>query len=300
MVISYFLKGMVIMKRVAIVTDSTSGISQREAKDMGIFVLPMSFNIDNNIYYEGMNLSAEDFFAMQSNGSVISTTAPSPGELLAFWEKILREYEKLVYIPLTSGLSSACNTADILAQHYNGRVLVVDNHRVSVPLKQAVCDALNMLEENKTAEDIHAYLEKDGPNSSIYITLNTLEYLKKGGRLTPAVAAIGEVLGIKPVLQIQGGKLDIFSKCRGLTIAKKKMLKAIENDMKNRFANDVASGNIALEVAYSGSLENALEWKSEVESYFSDYKVDMAPLALNICCHTGAGALGVGCTRKYK
>ena len=288
------------MKNIAIVTDSTSGIPQQEAKDMGIFVLPMSFNIDNKIYYEGMDLTAEKFFEMQEKDAEISTTAPSPGELLALWEKVLADYEKLIYIPLTSGLSSACNTAKILSQHYDGRVLVADNHRVSVPLRQAIYDALNMVKEGKTAEEIHEYLEKDGLNSSIYITLNTLEYLKKGGRLTPAVAAIGEVLGIKPVLQIQGGKLDIFSKCRGLTIAKKKMLKAIEDDMNTRFAQDVESGNIALEVAYSGDYENALAWKAEVEKHFPGYEIQMDPLALNICCHTGAGALGVGCTRKYK
>lgn len=288
------------MKNIAIVTDSTSGIPQQEAKDMGIFVLPMSFNIDNKIYYEGMDLTAEKFFEMQEKDAEISTTAPSPGELLALWEKVLADYEKLIYIPLTSGLSSACNTAKILSQHYDGRVLVADNHRVSVPLRQAIYDALNMVKEGKTAEEIHEYLEKDGLNSSIYITLNTLEYLKKGGRLTPAVAAIGEVLGIKPVLQIQGGKLDIFSKCRGLTIAKKKMLKAIEDDMNTRFAKDVESGNIALEVAYSGDYENALAWKAEVEKHFPGYEIQMDPLALNICCHTGAGALGVGCTRKYK
>lgn len=288
------------MKKIAVVTDSTSGISQQEAKELGIFVLPMSFDIDGKVYYEGMNLTDKQFFEMQDNDSEIRTSAPSPGEVLTLWEKVLEDYDQLVYIPLTSGLSSSCSTAVVLSQHYEGRVLVADNHRVSVPLRQAVLDAVNMVEEGKTAEEIHAYLEKDALNSSIYITLNTLQHLKKGGRLTPAAAAIGEVLGIKPVLQIQGGSLDVYSKCRGLLQAKKKMLKAIENDMATRFADDVKSGNIALEVAYSGDIENAMAWKAEVENHFPGYEIQMDPLALNICCHTGAGALGIGCTRKYK
>ena len=225
------------MSKVAIVTDSNSGITQERGKELGIFVLPMPFFIDGELYLEDITLSQSEFYEKLGADSDISTSQPSPGEVLDLWDKVLEEYDELVCIPMSSGLSSTCATAITLSAEYDGRVQVVDNQRISVTQEQSVLDAMNLREEGKSAAEIKEILEKEKLQASIYITVDTLKYLKKGGRITPAAAAIGTVLNLKPVLQIQGEKLDAFSKARGWKTAKKTMLNAIEKDLNGRFAD---------------------------------------------------------------
>lgn len=289
-----------LMNKIAVVTDSNSGITQSQGREMGVFVLPMPFYIDKELFYEDINLSQEEFYQKLAQDADISTSAPSPGEVIELWERVLAEYDALVYVPMSSSLSCSCDTAKVLAEDYKGRVQVVDNQRISVTLRQSILDAQKMVKDGYSAEEIKDYLEKDKQNNSIYIALDTLKYLKKGGRVTPAAAAIGEVLGLKPVLQIQGGKLDAFAKCRGKVQAKNRMLKAIKADLGNRFAEDVKNGKIELEAAYTGNLTEAMEWKAELEKTFPGFEVHMDPLSLSVSCHIGAGALAVACSKKYK
>ncbi len=281
------------MKKIAIVTDSNSGITQEEGKEMGIHVLPMPFYIDGEIYYEDITLSQEQFYQKLSEDADISTSQPSPGEVIDLWEKLLKEYEQIVHIPMSSGLSASCETAVALAQDHGGRVQVVNNQRISVTQKQSVLDALALVKEGADAVQIREILEREKMESSIYITLETLRYLKKGGRITPAAAAIGTVLKLKPVLQIQGEKLDAYAKCRGKKQARKTMLEAMKKDMETRFASYVREGSYALMVAYTGNEEEAQDWKKEVEGYFPGYPLIVDPLSLSVACHIGHGALAL-------
>lgn len=281
------------MKKIAIVTDSNSGITQKEGKEMGVHVLPMPFYINGEIFYEDITLSQEQFYQKLSEDADISTSQPSPGEVTDLWEDLLKDHEQIVHIPMSSGLSASCETAIALAQEYEGRVQVVDDQRISVTQKQSVIDALALAGQGADAGQIREILEREKMESSIYITLETLRYLKKGGRITPAAAAIGTVLKLKPVLQIQGEKLDAYAKCRGKKQARKTMLEAMKKDMKDRFDSYVQAGSFALMVAYAGNEEEAQDWKKEVEGFFPGYPLMMDPLSLSVACHIGHGALAI-------
>ncbi|MGF0017077.1 DegV family protein [Sporofaciens sp. SGI.106] len=282
------------MGKVAIVTDSNSGITQNEAKELGIRVIPMPFYINEELFYEDITLSQEEFYQKLAQDADISTSQPSPGDVLELWDELLKSYDEIVHIPMSSGLSSTCETALMLAQDYEGKVQVVDNQRISVTQRQSVMDAIQLANEGKSAKEIHDKLMEEKLEASIYITVDTLKYLKKGGRITPAAAAIGTVLNLKPVLQIQGEKLDAFAKVRGWKAAKKTMLDAMEKDIKERFAGK----EVHLEAAYTCSEEEAQEWKREIEARLPGYEIQMDKLSLSVACHIGPGSMAVACSKK--
>lgn len=284
------------MNKVAIVTDSNAGIRQEEAKELGIYVLPMPFTIDDKTYYEDINLTHEQFFEMQLNGAEIFTSQPVVGDVKALWDEILKDYDEIIHIPMSSGLSGSCQTALMLAQEYNNRIYVVDSQRISVTLKHDVIDAKRMADEGKSAKEIYDILMKNKLNASIYITVNTLDYLKKGGRITPAAALLGGMLKIKPILQIQGEKLDSFAKTRTMAKGKKIMLEAIGEDIKNRFGDDYHNVHICL--AYTYDIEPALEFKKEVEELYPDANVILDPLSLSVSCHIGPHSLAIAVCQK--
>ena len=286
------------MGKIAIVTDSNSGITQKEAEEMGIYVIPMPFYINDKMYLEGVTLTQEEFYEKLKNDAPISTSQPSPAEVCDLWDKLLRDYEEIVHIPMSSGLSASCSTAMGLAIDYKNRVQVVDNQRLSVTQRQSVLDALTLADAGRSAAEIKKVLTEQKMDSSIYITLETLKYLKKGGRITPAAAAIGTVLNLKPVLQIQGEKLDAYAKVRGKKQAKRVMLKAMKEDLENRFAEYVSRGEMCLEAAYAGNPEEAEEFKREIQEVFPGQEIHMDPLSLSVACHIGHGALAVACARK--
>lgn len=286
------------MGKIAIVTDSNSGITQDMGREMGISVIPMPFYINEKLYLEGITLSQEDFYKRLENDENISTSQPSPADVCGLWDTLLKTHDEIVHIPMSSGLSASCSTAMALARDYDGRVQVVDNQRISVTQRQSVLDALNLREAGKSAAEIKVVLEAEKMESSIYITLETLKYLKKGGRITPAAAAIGTVLNLKPVLQIQGEKLDAYSKARGKKQAKRTMLKAVKQDWEERFGSYAEKGEMCLEAAYAGNPEEAEEFKKEIQEIFPGQEIDMYPLSLSIACHIGYGALAVACTKK--
>ncbi len=284
------------MGKTAVVTDSNSGITQEKGKELGIWVFPMPFFIDGELYLEDITMTQEEFYKKLGEDADISTSQPAPGDLMDMWDEILKEYEEIVYIPMSSGLSAACENAMMLAREYGEKVQVVDNQRVSVTLKQSVLEAIALVNAGKSAKEVREILEQEGKESSIYITVDTLKYLKKGGRITPAAATIGAVLNIKPVLQIQGGKLDAFAKARGWKQAKKTMLDAIEQDMKERFGGEP----VYIQAAYTSSREDVEKWKEEIEARIPGAEVEMDPLSLSVACHIGPGALAVTCTRKMR
>ncbi|HJD03508.1 MAG: DegV family protein [Mediterraneibacter sp.] len=284
------------MKKTAIVTDSNSGITQSRGKELGIYVLPMPFFIDGELFLEDISLTQEQFYERLGADSEISTSQPSPGDVMELWEKLLREYDEIVHIPMSSGLSNSCETAMSIAAEYDGKVQVVNNQRISVTQEQSVYDAMKLRSQGKTAREIREVLEREKFQSSIYITVDTLKYLKKGGRVTPAAAAIGTVLNLKPVLQIQGEKLDAFAKVRGWKAAKKTMLKAIEADLSGRFAD--VKEDMILGMAYTCSREEAQEWKKEIQERFPGYEMLEGPLSLSVACHIGPGAMAVTCMKK--
>lgn len=286
------------MKRIAIVTDSNSGITQSEAKLLGISVLPMPFFIDDTLYFEDITLTQEAFYKKLLEDADISTSQPSLGDVTQLWDQLLQEYESVLHIPMSSGLSSSCQSARMLADDYDGRVVVVDNQRISVTQRQSVYDAMALAEAGHSAEEIRTILEEQKLQASIYISLETLKYLKKGGRITPAAAAIGTVLNLKPVLQIQGEKLDAYARVRGKKAARRTMIEAIQKDLKNRFAEPLAQGRMGFGIAYSGNLEEALDWKAELEAAFPGVDFQMDPLSLSVACHIGYGALACGCYVK--
>lgn len=281
------------MKKIAIAADSNSGISSAEAGKLGIHILPMPFFIDGKLYYEGVSLKPEEFFRLQDAGAEISTSQPTPGDLIALWDRLLEENDELVYIPMSSSLSSSCETAEVLAGEYGGRVHVVDNRRISVTQRQSVLDALTLRAAGLDGGQIAARLTEEGPEASIYISVDTLKYLKKGGRVTAAGAALGTVLNLKPVLQIQGGKLDAYSKVRGMRAARHAMLEALERDLADRFRGK----RLILLAAHTCPRQEAEEWFSEIQERFPGYDSYMAPLSLSIACHIGRGALGIGCVK---
>ena len=288
------------MKKTAIVTDSNAGILPEEAEEKQIFMLPMPFMIDGKDYLENVNLTSGAFYQMMKENKSISTSQPAPGDVLALWDKVLEEYEELVYIPMSSGLSASCQSAYMLSKDYEGRVQVVDNRRISVTQKSAVYDALALAEKGKSASEIRNILELDGDNSSIYIMLDTLYYLKKGGRITPAAAAIGTVLRLKPVLQIQGSLLDAFAKARTINHAKTTMINAVRSDMENRFGG-ADPENCSLFIAHTDNGEMAMQFKAEVEAAFPGFRVDeLDPLSLVITCHIGPGSLALACCKKLR
>ncbi len=285
------------MSKVAIVTDSNSGITQNEAKRMGISVLPMPFMIDEETYYEDITLSQAEFYEKLAAGANVVTSQPTPEAVLNLWDELLKEYEEIVHIPMSSGLSGSCQSALMLSADYEGKVQVVNNQRISITQRQSVLDALALVEQGKNAVEIKDILEKDKFNSSIYIMLDTLFYLKKGGRITPAAAALGTILKLKPVLQIQGEKLDAFAKARTVSQGKSIMINAIRNDMNNRFGGD-SPDNIELMMAYTYDLEAANQFKAEGQEAFPGYNIHMDPLSLSVSCHIGPGSLAVACCKK--
>ncbi len=284
------------MSRLAIITDSNSGITQSRGKELGIFVLPMPFFIDGQLFLEDITLTQEQFYDRLGGDSDISTSQPSPGDVMELWENVLKDYDEIVHIPMSSGLSSSCATALSIAEEYDGRVQVVNNQRISVTQEQSVYDAMKLREEGKSAKEIREILEKEKFLSSIYITVDTLKYLKKGGRITPAAATVGTVLNLKPVLQIQGEKLDAFAKVRGWKAAKKAMLNAVEKDLNERFAP--VKDQMVLGMAYTCSKEEAQEWKGEILERFPGYELIEGPLSLSVACHIGPGAMAVTCMKK--
>ena len=285
------------MDKVAIVTDSNSGITLSEAEKLGIRVVPMPFLIDGNTYYEEISLSQEDFFKMLGEDVDISTSQPEPGSVTDIWEEELKHAEEVVYIPMSSGLSSSCHTAIMLSEDFDGKVQVVDNQRISVTQRQSVLDAIELAGRGMGAAEIKEYLEEVKMESSIYIMLDTLKYLKKGGRITPAAAALGSALRLKPVLQIQGEKLDAFTIARTKKQGVSKMLSAMESDINNRFGG---VSNVHLEVAHTQNEEAALGFKETIKEKFGASAVDLSPLSLSVSCHIGAGALAIACSKVIK
>ena len=290
------------MKKIAIMTDSNSGITQKEAARLGISVLPMPFMINDATYFEDINLTQEHFYEFLENDAVVSTSQPSPDSLIHMFHKLLAEYDEVVHIPMSSGLSGSCQTACMLAQEpeFAGKVFVVNNQRISVTQTQSVLDAMELAKKGYDGAQIKKILEEDKFNSSIYIMLDTLFYLKKGGRITPAAAALGTLLKLKPVLQIQGEKLDAFAKARTKSAGKSMMLQAIKNDIENRFGgfDESAKERVTLHIAYTKDAEEAELWKQEVMEAFPGFRLKMAPLSLSVACHIGPGALALACTRN--
>ena len=286
------------MKKIGIVTDSNSGITQDRGRELGVAVIPMPFFIDEKLYLEGITLTQEEFYQRLGEDEEISTSQPSPADVTGLWDRLLEEYDEIVHIPMSSGLSTTCSTAVMLSQEYDGRVQVVDNQRISVTQRQSVLDALALRDSGKDAAQIKEILEAEKMQSSIYITLETLKYLKKGGRITPAAAAIGTVLNLKPVLQIQGGKLDAYAKVRGKKAAKRAMIKAMKEDFETRFAKEVQEGKMCLEIAYTDNREEAEEFKEEVQAQFPGYDIWMDCLSLSVSCHIGQGALAIACAKQ--
>ncbi len=289
------------MAKVKIVTDSNSGITQEEAKKLGIFVLPMPFLIDGEEYFEDINLTQEEFYRHLQGDASVSTSQPAVGNVTELWDSLLADGSEIVHIPMSSGLSESCHTAEGLAKNYGGRVQVVDNHRISITQKESVVDAVKLAEQGRSAAEIKDYLLTTKADSSIYISLDTLKYLKKGGRLTPAAALIGTILRIRPVLQIQGDKLDAFKKVHTLNKAKEVMIEALRADLSTRFAPLVKSGEMCISVAHTASYEEAETFKEELHAAFPSVPIHYCdPLSLSVSCHIGPGAVACGCTRFLK
>lgn len=285
------------MSRVAVVSDSNSGIAQQEAKELGVYILPMPFFVNNETFFEDVDLTQEEFYNRLKEGCEISTSMPSIASVTELWDELLKEYDEIVHIPMSSGLSSSYETAAMLALDYDGKVFVVNNQRISVTQRQSVLDAKALAEKGYQASAIKEILEREKFESSIYIMVDTLAYLKKGGRITPAAAALGTLLRLKPVLQIQGEKLDAFAKARTVKQAKSMMIDAMKNDFTNRF-DDPEGKNMYLEMAYTHDLEAAEEFKKEVQAAFPGSEIIMNPLSLSVSCHIGPGALAVACSKK--
>ena len=287
--------------KIAVVTDSNSGITQARAKEMGVAVLPMPFMIDGETYYEDITLTREQFYQRLKDNADIATSQPTPDSILKMWDKLLKEYDQIIHIPMSSGLSGSCSTAMMLAgeDEYEGKVFVVDNRRISVTQYQSVKDAQMLAAMGMDGTQIRKRLEETAADSVIFITVDTLKYLKKGGRITPAAAALGTLLKIKPVLIILGEKLDSFAKARTMKQAKTMMMNAIQKELDGRL-HDSECRNCHLAIAHTDNEEAALEFKKEVEERFPNADVYMAPLSLSIACHIGPGSLAVTATRKME
>lgn len=280
---------------IGIITDSNSGITSKEANELGVTVVPMPFYINGELYYEGLTLNQKEFYKFLDDNADVNTSQPSPGDVMKTWDEVLKEKEYIIYIPMSSSLSGTYETAVMLAEEYEGRVFVVNNRRISVTQLQSVKDAINLVNQGKSAKEIKEILEDRQYQASIYIVPDTLDYLKKGGRLTPAVASFAKVLNIKPVLQIQGEKLDAFKKVRGMKQAKRTMKEAIADDIQNRFASNE---NMRIYAAYTGNEEVGMDWKTELEEAFPNYDIKLYPLSLSVSCHIGPGAIGIACVEE--
>ena len=287
------------MSKVAIVTDSNSGITQAESKELGIYVLPMPFYINDEMFLEDITLTQEQFYERLEEGADIHTSSPTLAATTELWDELLKEYDEIVHIPMSSGLSSTCQTTIMLSNDYDGKVFVVDNQRISVTQRQSAVDAKMLADAGKSAQEIYDALMENKMESSIYIMLDTLSYLKKGGRITPAAAAIGSLLKLKPVLTIQGEKLDAFSKARTVSQGKQTMISAIRKDMETRFGGATPE-NIWLEIAYTKDLETALQFKEELLKEFPEFEIVVQPLSLSVACHIGPGSLAVACCKKIR
>lgn len=290
--------GLADMANIAIVTDSNSGITQAQAKELGVFVLPMPFMINEQTYFEDIDLTQEEFYQKLEGGANIGTSQPSPEAVMNLWNELLKDYDEIVHIPMSSGLSGSCQSAIMLAEDYDGRVQVVNNQRISVTQRQSAMDAKLLAAKGMNAREIKDFLEADKFNSSIYIMLDTLYYLKKGGRITPAAAAIGTMLRLKPVLQIQGEKLDAFAKARTTAQGKSIMINAIKNDIISRFGGLTEEKGIWLQIAHTNNEEAALAYKEEILAQFPGYDIHVDPLSLSVACHIGPGALAFACCKK--
>ena len=286
------------MSKIAVVTDSNSGITQAQALELGISVIPMPFMIDGETYFEEITLSRREFYEKLASNADISTSQPSPEAILALWDTLLKENDEIVHIPMSSGLSGSCQTAQMLAQDYEGKVHVVNNQRISVTQRLSALDALALVQAGKSGSEIKELLEADKFNSSIYIMIDTLHYLKKGGRITPAAAALGTLLKLKPVLQIQGEKLDAFAKARTVNQAKSIMMTAIKNDIEKRFGGVSENNPIYLQIAHTENEEAAGLLKEELAAQFPGYPIYIDHLSLSVSCHIGPGALAIACTKK--
>ena len=287
------------MSKVCIITDSNSGITQSESKELGIVVIPMPFYINEVQHFEDIDMTQEEFYeALMDEKTEVSTSQPSPDTIMQTWRENLEEYDEIVHIPMSSGISSSCATAMMLAQEeeFEGKVFVVDNQRISVTQRRSVQQAKELAERGYSAKEIHDILFRDKFQSSIYIMVNTLKYLRKGGRLTPAVAAIGTVLRIKPVLQIQGEKLDSYAKVKTLKQAKTTMIKAIRSDFEKRFSDE----EMEIDIAYTYDKAEADKFKEEILREYPNAKVYMDPLSLSVSCHIGPGALAVALSNVPK
>lgn len=284
------------LSRIAIITDTNSGITQAEAAQLGIFLLPMPFFIQDELFLEGKTLSQEAFYEAQDAGKAVSTSQPSPADLTELWDHALSSHDTIVYIPMSSGLSGSCATAQMLAKDYEEKVFVVDNKRISATQRQSVLDALTLRDAGYTAEQIKNRLEETALDANIYLTVETLSYLKKGGRITPAAAALGSALNILPVLQIKGERLDAFRKVRGQKKAYHTMLEAIRSDLAEEFQKE----DVLIQTAYSGSPEKGAIWNQIVQDAFPEKHVENFVLPLSIACHTGPGTVGVTCMKPVK
>lgn len=287
------------MSKIRIITDSNSGIPVDDARELGVTVLPMPFSINEEVYFEQESLTHEQFYEELAAGKDIMTTQPSPGQVMGIWDEALKEYDEIVYIPMSSGLSGSYQTAAMLAEDYEGKVYVVNNQRISVTQRQSVLDALRLIEAGKSAKEIKDILEEDRFNSSIYLMVDTLVYLKKGGRITPAAAALGTLLKLKPVLQIQGDRLDAFAKARTVSQAKSIIINAIKSDIDKRFGG-LSKENISLHMAYAHDLDRILEFKEEVMKEFPGFDINLYPLSLSVATHIGPGCIALAVTKNLK
>ena len=288
--------------KVAILTDSNTGLfAEDEKKYNGLYIMSMPFMIDGENYYEGINLTHQQFYEKLKGDAEIFTSMPAIGEVVDKWEELLKEYDQVVYIPMSSSLSMSCQTAINFARDYEGKVFVADNQRISVTQRQSVFDALKMAQEGKNGQEIKDYLESTKKDSSIYIMVDTLKYLKKGGRITPAAAMIGTLLKLKPVLQIQGGKLDNYAKTLNERVARQKMIDAMEKDLETRFARYVSDKSMKLYVAYTNCLDKAKDFAEQIKKEIPDLEISaIDSLSLQIACHIGDGAIAIACAREYR
>ena len=285
------------MSKIAVITDSNAHITPQEAEQLGISVVPMPFTIGEETFYEGINLTREDFYAKMESGANIATSQPSPSDVMRIWDKALKTHDEVVYIPMSSGLSGSCQSARMLADDYDGKVQVVNNQRISVTQKRSVLDALEMAEAGMSASQIREELERVKYESSIYIMLDTLYYLKKGGRITPAAAAVGTLLRIKPVLQIKGERLDAFSKARTMNQGKNIMINAMKHDIETLYGG-TDKENVWLYAVHGNVPDQFAEFSQEVRAAFPAFNVQDDVLSLSIACHIGPGALAIACSKK--